>query len=136
LRSANTLSIAQEMGYIYHIDDISRDEPFVFQLNGKPFATVPYTNHVNDIGYFNNRGMATAFAAELKYEFDALYAESATRRRLMVVTIHDAISRAARIKVFDDFIGYAQAHKGVWFARADALAKWALEAKDPVKETG
>jgi peptidoglycan/xylan/chitin deacetylase (PgdA/CDA1 family) len=135
LRSRNTLSIAQELGYVYHIDDISRDEPFVISVNEKPFAVVPYTQHINDIGYFNNRGLATAFSQELKYEFDALYAEAERRRRLMVVTIHDAIARAARVKAFEDFIVYAQSHKDVWFARADALAHWALESADSIKET-
>ena len=135
LRSPGTLSLLQELGFIYHIDDISRDEPFVVSVNGKPFAVVPYTQHINDIGYFNNRGLATAFAQELKYEFDALYAEAETRRRLMVVTIHDAIARAARVKAFEDFITYAQRHKDVWFARADALAHWALESRDSIKET-
>ena len=134
LRSVNTLSLAQELGFIYHIDDISRDEPFVIPVNGKPFAVVPYTGHVNDIGYFNNRGMASVFAQDLKLEFDALYAEAAQKRRLMVVTLHDAVARANRVKVFEDFIAYAQRQRGVWFARGDALAKWALESPDSIKE--
>jgi peptidoglycan/xylan/chitin deacetylase (PgdA/CDA1 family) len=134
LRSRNTLSLAQELGFIYHIDDISRDEPFVIPVNGKPFAVVPYTGHISDIGYFNNRGMASVFAQDLKLEFDALYAEAEHRRRLMVVTLHDAVARANRVKVFEDFIAYAQRQKGVWFARSDALAKWALESPDSIKE--
>jgi peptidoglycan/xylan/chitin deacetylase (PgdA/CDA1 family) len=135
LRSANTLSLEQELGFIYHIDDISRDEPFVVPVNGKPFAVVPYTQHLGDIGYFNNRGSAVAFNGEMKYEFDALYAEAATRRRMMVITIHDSIARASRVKAFEDFIAYAQGHKGVWFARADELAHWALASPDSIKET-
>jgi peptidoglycan/xylan/chitin deacetylase (PgdA/CDA1 family) len=134
LRSVNTLSLAQELGFIYHIDDISRDQPFVIPVNGKPFAVVPYTGHINDIGYFNNRGMASVFAQDLKLEFDALYAEAAYKRRLMVVTLHDAVARANRVKVFEDFIAYAQGKRGVWFARCDALAKWALESPDSIKE--
>jgi peptidoglycan/xylan/chitin deacetylase (PgdA/CDA1 family) len=134
LRSANTLSLAQELGFIYHIDDISRDEPFVIPVNGKPFAVVPYTGHINDIGYFNNRGMASVFAQDLKLEFDALYAEAEHKRRLMVVTLHDAVARANRVKVFEDFIAYAQRQKGVWFARSDTLARWALESPDSIKE--
>ena len=134
LRSPNTLSIAQELGFVYHIDDISRDEPFVMTVNNKPFGVVPYTSHLNDIGYFNNRGFAAPFAAELKYEFDALLAEAATRRRLMVVTMHDAIARASRIKAFEDFVAYAQSHKGVWFARGDELARWALGSTDSIKD--
>jgi peptidoglycan/xylan/chitin deacetylase (PgdA/CDA1 family) len=126
-RSENTLAILQELGFRYHIDDISRDEPWVETVGGKPFAVVPYTSHLGDIGYFNNRGSADLFARDLKYEFDALYEEGAHRPRLMVVTMHDAIARAARIRMFEEFIAYAQKHKGVWFARCDALASWALQ---------
>lgn len=135
LRSANTLELAQEAGFVYHIDDVSRDEPFVAPVNGKPFAVVPYTNHLNDFGYFANHGTGPGFFEEMKYEFDALYAEGGTRRRLMVVTMHDALSRASRVHAFDEFVGYAQKHKGVWFARGAELAKWALESADSVKES-
>ncbi len=134
LRSVNTLSLAQELGFTYHIDDISRDEPFVIPVNDKPFAVVPYTTHLNDIGYFNRGGFAAPFVEELKFEFDALYAEAETRRRMMVVTIHDAISRASRIKAFEEFINYAQRHKGVWFARSGDLAQWALESKESIRQ--
>ncbi len=135
LRSPNTLSLEQELGFIYHIDDISRDEPFVIPVNGKPFAVVPYTAHLNDIPFFNNHGVAASFAEDLKLEFDALYAEAEFKRRMMVVTLHDSVARANRVKVFDDFVGYAQRHSGVWFARADALARWALTSPDSIKET-
>jgi peptidoglycan/xylan/chitin deacetylase (PgdA/CDA1 family) len=134
LRSPNTLSLEQELGFIYHIDDISRDEPFVVPVNGKPFAVVPYTAHLNDIPFFNNHGVAASFAEDLKLEFDQLYAEAELKRRMMVVTLHDSIARANRVKVFEDFVTYAQGHKGVWFARADALARWALESPDSIKE--
>jgi hypothetical protein len=53
---------------------------------------------------------------------------------MMVVTLHDAVARANRVKAFEDFIAYAQRQPGVWFARADALAKWALESPDSIKE--
>jgi peptidoglycan/xylan/chitin deacetylase (PgdA/CDA1 family) len=135
LRSPNTLSLEQELGFIYHIDDISRDEPFVVPVNGKPFAVVPYTAHLNDIPFFNNHGVAASFGDDLKLEFDALYAEAEFKRRMMVVTLHDSIARANRVKVFEDFVTYAQGHKGVWFARADALAHWALTSPDSIKET-
>ena len=134
LRSVNTLSLAQELGFIYHIDDISRDEPFVIPVNDKPFAVVPYTSHLGDIGYFNNRGMASVFAQDLKLEFDALYAEAEHKRRMMVVTLHDAVARANRVKVFEDFVAYAQRQRGVWFARGDELAKWALGSPDSIKQ--
>jgi peptidoglycan/xylan/chitin deacetylase (PgdA/CDA1 family) len=127
LGSENTLAILQEMGFRYHIDDISRDEPFTVAVGGKPFAVVPYTQHLGDIGYFGNRGTADGFAKDLRYEFDALYDEGERRPRLMVVTMHDAVARAARIRMFEEFIAYAQKHKGVWFAKCDTLASWALQ---------
>jgi len=43
------LSLLQELGYLYHIDDISRDEPFIEQVNGTDFVVVPYTLRNNDI---------------------------------------------------------------------------------------
>src|SRR5258705_13925259 len=45
----NTLGILQDLGFIYHIDDISRDEPFIVTVRGKPFAVVAYTIRNNDI---------------------------------------------------------------------------------------
>ena len=126
-RSENTLAILQQLGFLYHIDDISRDEPWVTEVGGKPFAVVPYTQHLGDIGYFNNRGTADAFGKDLRYEFDALYDEGQRRPRLMVVTLHDSVMRAARLRMFEEFFAYAQRHQGVWFARCDQLAKWALQ---------
>jgi peptidoglycan/xylan/chitin deacetylase (PgdA/CDA1 family) len=133
-RSPNTLPLLQELGFVYHIDDISRDEPFTVLIDDKRFAVVPYTQHLGDIGYFNNHGLAAPFAQELKDEFDALYAEAEHRRRMMVVTIHDSIARASRVHAFEEFFTYAQRQKGVWFARSDALAHWALESPDAIKE--
>jgi hypothetical protein len=46
---ANTLSLLQELGYLYHIDDVSRDEPFIEIVNDKDFVVVPYTLRNNDI---------------------------------------------------------------------------------------
>ena len=41
-RGPNTLSLLQELGYVYHIDDTSRDEPFIEKVNGKDFVVIPY----------------------------------------------------------------------------------------------
>ncbi|WP_237421353.1 polysaccharide deacetylase family protein [Flavobacterium sp. HBTb2-11-1] len=48
-RGQNTLDILQELGFKYHIDDLSRDEPFIIQVKNKDFAVVPYTLRCNDI---------------------------------------------------------------------------------------
>lgn len=126
----STLPILQDLGFLYHIDDLSRDEPFLVTVQGRPFVVVPYTLGTNDIVSFEERHHDTAgFAADLKYEFDALYEEAATRRRLMSVSVHDRIGgRPGRARVLEEFIQYAQSHPGVWFARKDEIARFALES--------
>jgi peptidoglycan/xylan/chitin deacetylase (PgdA/CDA1 family) len=125
-----TLEILQDLGFIYHIDDISRDEPFLVPVRNKPFVVVPYTIHTNDIVNYEGRHWTGAqFASELKYEFDQLYAEAATRRRMMSVSAHDRITgRPARTRALEEFIVYAQKQPGVVFLRKDQIARFALES--------
>jgi peptidoglycan/xylan/chitin deacetylase (PgdA/CDA1 family) len=132
----HTLEMLQELGFIYHIDDLSRDEPFTVLVKGKPFVVVPYTVEQNDIVLFEARHFsAAAFAQELKDAFDVLYEEGAKRRRMLSVSAHDRISgHPARVKAFADFIDYAQKHKGVWFARKDEIARWTLESANTIHE--
>jgi peptidoglycan/xylan/chitin deacetylase (PgdA/CDA1 family) len=131
-----TLEILQDLGFIYHIDDVSRDEPFLIDVKGKPFAVVPYTLHMNDIVDYETRFFSTGeYAADLKNEFDQLYAEAATRRRMMSVSAHDRIAgRPSRAKVLEDFIIYAQQHKGVIFMRKLEIARFALQSPSVIHE--
>jgi peptidoglycan/xylan/chitin deacetylase (PgdA/CDA1 family) len=128
----NTLGILQDLGFIYHIDDISRDEPFTVTVKGKPFAVVPYTIRNNDIVRFDSPATTnTAYLQDLKDDFDVLYAEAATRRRMMSISTHDRISGIpGRVKLIEEFIKYAQKQKGVVFMRKDEIAKWALSASN------
>jgi len=132
-----TLSILQEMGISYHIDDLWADEPMITQVNGERFVIVPYTLRNNDIARFGAEGplTATAFGQELEDEFDQLYEEAGGRRRMMSISTHDRISGTpARVKVLGDFIAYAKKHPGVAFVRKDQIARWTLELPDvPVK---
>jgi hypothetical protein len=62
-QTPQTLSILQELGFIYHIDDLSRDEPSIRQVNGKPFVVIPYTHRNNDIVRYDNPALTvSAFA--------------------------------------------------------------------------
>jgi peptidoglycan/xylan/chitin deacetylase (PgdA/CDA1 family) len=132
----HTLEILQELGFIYHIDDISRDEPFLVNVTGKPFAVVPYTLHMNDIVNYESRYFSTEdYAGDLKREFDMLYVESAKRRRMMSVSAHDRIAgRPSRTRVLEEFIEYAQSHPGVAFMRKDEIARFALNSPLTVRE--
>lgn len=128
----NTLEILQELGFTYHIDDLSADEPFLQTINGQPFATVPYTVHLNDIASFDFPGFSPDdYEQQLVDEFEQLYAEGANRRRLMVIALHERISgRPARVRVLDRVFTRLREREDVWWARKDEIAQWVLTHPD------
>ena len=77
-----------------------------------------------------------AYLLDVKDDFDVLYAEAASRRRMMSISTHDRISGIpGRVKVMEEFIKYAQKQKGVVFMRKDEIAKWTLSASNVPHET-
>ena len=74
---------------------------------------------------------ASLFEQELKDEFDVLYEEGASQRRMMSISTHDRIAGAPGIvKALDRFLTYARSHEGVAFMRKDEIAKFALSRDD------
>lgn len=135
-RSENTLKILQELGFKYHIDDLSRDEPFIVQVNNKDFVVVPYSLRCNDILLIEGKNFSTdQFFNQVKSEFDQLYAESEFKRRQMSVSFHDRIGGTPQmVKTAFDLIKYMQGHKGVSFKRKDEIAVLALNDKTTIRE--
>jgi peptidoglycan/xylan/chitin deacetylase (PgdA/CDA1 family) len=135
-RSANTLSLLQELGFLYHIDDFGRDEPYIVPVNNKPFVVMPYTRYLNDLIHYQLQpGDLNGFERTLNEEFAALYDEAETRRRMMVISFHDKLARPARVRIVEAFIARVQAQKGVWFARKDELARFVLDSPTTIRET-
>ncbi|MDM8355804.1 polysaccharide deacetylase family protein [Pandoraea communis] len=135
-RGPNTLSLLQELGYRYHIDDVSRDEPFIEQVNGKDFVVVPYTLRNNDILLIEGRNYSPdKFLAQIKRDFDALYEEAGSRRRMMSISAHDRISGSPQmVSVWDEFITYAKRKSGVAFMRKDEIARFAASSPLTLRE--
>jgi len=138
--SPHTLDILKSLGFLYHIDEPSADQPFIVKLKGGDFVTVPYTLHMNDISAYPFTGWdPAAYEQALKDEFDQLYEEGATKRRMMVISMHDRMAgHANRVRVMDRFLTYAKSKPGVWFARKDEIAQWALTRREhtPVYDRG
>lgn len=136
-RGPNTLSLLQELGYQYHIDDLSRDEPFIEQVDGKDFAVVPYTLRNNDILLIEGRNYSPEkFLEQIKMDFDVLYREGAARRRMMSISAHDRISGTPQmVEAWDRFLTYARKHEGVGFMRKDEIARFAKQSPLTVRET-
>jgi peptidoglycan/xylan/chitin deacetylase (PgdA/CDA1 family) len=136
-RGPNTLSLLQELGYLYHIDDLSRDEPFIETVDGKDFVVVPYTLRNNDILLVEGRNYSPAkFVDQIKMDFDQLYEEAGHRRRMMSVSAHDRISGTPQmVQAWDVFLRYVKEKPGVAFLRKDAIARWALESPLTLRES-
>ena len=136
-RGPHTLSLLQELGYVYHIDDVSRDEPFIEQVNGKDFVVVPYTLRNNDIVLIEGRNYSPSqFLEQVKLDFDQLYEEAGSRRRMMSISAHDRISGTPQmVRVWDEFLRYANSHPGVAFMRKDAIAQYTLKSPLSVRES-
>lgn len=136
-RGENTLKILQELGFVYHIDDLSRDEPFIIPVNQKDFVVVPYTIRNNDIVLIEGKNFsADQFLTQVKMEFDQLYAEAEFKRRQMSISFHDRIGGTPQmVKASNELIKYIQQHKGVTFKRKDEIAKMALEDKTTIRES-
>lgn len=124
-RSPNTLKVLQDLNFLYHIDDVSHDEPFITMVRGKKFVVVPYTLRDNDIVNIEGKHWsADQFLAQLKADFDQLYEEAGSRRRMMSISLHDRIGgNPGVVKVIDEFIKYANEHSGVVYMRKDDIAK-------------
>ena len=135
-RGENTLNILQELGFLYHIDDLSRDEPFIIQVKNKDFTVVPYTLRNNDIVLVEGKNFsADQFLNQVKMEFDQLYAESEFRRRQLSVSFHDRIGGTPQmVQAAKELFTYMQKHKGVAFKRKDDIAKMALADKTTLRE--
>ena len=135
-RGENTLKILQELGFVYHIDDLSRDEPFIIKVNDKDLAVVPYTLRCNDIMLIEGKNFsAEQFVNQVKMEFDQLYAESEYKRRQMSISFHDRIGGSPQmVKAASEIIKYIQQHPGVTFKRKDEIARMALADKTTIRE--
>jgi len=135
-RGENTLKILQELDFKYHIDDLSRDEPFIIQVNGSDFAVVPYTLRNNDILLIEGKNFSVdQFFNQVKQEFDQLYAEAEFKRRQLSISFHDRIGGTPQmVKITGDLLKYMQQHKGVSFKRKDEIAELTTHDKTSIRE--
>jgi len=135
-RGENELKILKELNFSYHIDDLSRDEPFIIQVNGSDFVVVPYTLRNNDILLIEGKNFSVEqFFNQVKQEFDQLYAEGEFKRRQLSISFHDRIGGTPQmVKITGDLIRYMQQHKGVSFKRKDEIAEMTLHDKTSIRE--
>ena len=130
LHTESTRRLLAEEGFLYHMDDFSRDEPFWDRAVEPPIVVLPYALDSNDMKIW--QAPAITPGAWLQYaidSFDWLYAEGTARVRMMSLGVHlRIIGRPGRIGAYDRFLAHVTRHRDVWVAsRRDIAAHFARE---------
>ena len=137
LHTDNTRRLLVEEGFVYHMDDFSRDAPFWEEVpltdgTTKPIIILPYALDTNDMKFW----LTPAYSPEawLNYAirtFDWLYEEGG---RMMSLGLHlRIIGRPGRVWALKEFLEYVSSKADVWIAsRAEIAASFADRQPAPV----
>jgi peptidoglycan/xylan/chitin deacetylase (PgdA/CDA1 family) len=127
LHTSETRRLLSEEGYLYHMDDYSRDEPFFDRSLAKPMVVLPYALDSNDMKMWNAPSLTPRVWCEYAIDtFDWLLKESESRPRMMSLGVHlRIIGRPGRIGALETFLSNVRDRGGqkVWIARRCDIAK-------------
>jgi len=127
----NTCDIIKKRGLIFYCDIMNDDQPYLIDTKHGPIVSIPYSNEINDFTLLTRRCYTNdQFVDILQCELRELLRESenANSGRLMNLGLHPHVSgRAYRMPAIREFLAYAKAQEGVWFATREELARWYLE---------
>lgn len=129
LTTPNTRRLLIEEGFRYHMDDLSDDEPFWDQHEGRPIIVLPYQVDNNDMKMWS----APAFTPDqwLKYaidNFEWALREGRDEVNVMSIGLHlRIIGRPGRIWALEKFLAHVKARSlepnGPWIATRQAIAE-------------
>jgi peptidoglycan/xylan/chitin deacetylase (PgdA/CDA1 family) len=128
LHTGATRRLLAELGFRYHMDDFSRDEPFWDTAVQPPIVVLPYALDSNDMKIWQAPAITpNAWFEYARDTFDWLYDEGAHRPRMMSLGVHlRIIGRPGRIGAYERFLRHTVARSGVWIAtRAQIAAHFA-----------
>ena len=126
LHTDNTRRLLQEEGFDYHMDDYSADEPFWAPVTGsdKPMLVLPYALDSNDMKFWTAPSLTPGDWLDYACRsLDVLLSEGSEQTRMMSLGLHlRIIGRPGRIWALQEFLHYARAKEGVWFATRAEIA--------------
>ena len=134
LVSDNTRRILAEEGFLYHMDDYSRDEPFWEVVDGRPLVIMPYALDTNDMKMWAEPSYTPGQWLEYAVDtFECLHAEGADRPRMMSLGLHlRVIGRPGRIGALHRFFEHVRSRTGVWVAtRHDIVECFVAQVPPP-----
>jgi allantoinase len=125
--SPNTRRLVVEHGgFLYDADSYADDLPYWVQVSGKPHLVVPYTLDANDMRFASAQGFNSGeqFYQYLRDTFEVLYAEGATRPKMMSVGLHCRLAgRPGRFAALCRFLDHVQRRDDVWICRRVDIAR-------------
>lgn len=128
MRSESTRELlVEEGGFVYDSDAFDDDLPYFVEVSDRQHLVMPYTMIYNDSRYLPGQGFSgpNDFVDHCRRGFDCLWDEGATYPKMMSIGLHPRwAGQPARSRALKDFIEYALAKGGVWFARRIDIARW------------
>ncbi len=118
-QSAATLDLLGAAGVDYVCDWVNDDMPYAMRTATGTLHAMPHPVDIDDTTILvQNHHTEDAFRDQLCDQFDALYAESATKgARIMAISLHPwVIGQPYRIKALEDALAHIMGHTGVWAA--------------------
>ncbi len=136
LPSANTRRLVTEFDNFLYDSDVYNDDLPYWSPDYTGLLLVPYSLDTNDSRFGRSEGayqVGSEFVEYIRDSFDVLYAEGATRPKMMTVGLHARLlGRPGRIGALHRILDYMRGHEGVWFARRNDIARhWAARRPDP-----
>lgn len=124
--SVHTPDLLAEAG-IEYVSNYTHDElPVPLRVRKGSLLTMPYTLEINDVPAIMVKGATGEdFGRMIRDQFDVLYAEGATRPRIMSISVHPFISgHPFRMKHIEPALGYIASHRDVWLTTGVDINNW------------
>jgi peptidoglycan/xylan/chitin deacetylase (PgdA/CDA1 family) len=125
-QTLETPEMLAEAGVKYIGDWVWDDEPTIIKTAKGPLVTLPYTVELNDIPVMIVQHHEGAYwLQKCRDSFDRLYAEGATRPRIMAIAIHPYISgQPFRIKYLEQVFDYVNQFTDVLHWNGAEIYAW------------
>jgi allantoinase len=127
----NTAALLAELGLLFYCDLMNDDQPYMLHTDSGPIVSVPYSNEINDFTLLTRRNHTTdEYRDILIEELRMLHREGGHQARLMNIGLHPHVSgRAYRVRALREFLEFARALDGVWWATREQVATWYTEQR-------
>jgi allantoinase len=127
----HTPELVAEEGLIWDADYQDSDIPYIMNIKGRKVVSVGYAKPDFTDNDLAPLGLAGGLE-QLKYQFDAVYQESARHPMRFAYAMHvHKVGAPGMAKMLDDFLQHVRRHDNVWFCRCSDIADYWLANDKP-----